>query len=283
MRREYPETQKPKLVSRRDVLRWGGAGALLSLGVCSSGTVESSALVVERREIRLPKWDAEGFRVAVISDIHVNDPVAGARTQVAVQHALDEKPDLIVLPGDFVNFRWPYIIDGMIASLERLHDAKCPVLATLGNHDYWCGGADDIAGALEKRTPAKVLRNESVEVSGVTVAGIDDAIAGQQRPETIEGLQNKSLLVLFHEPDYVVDMPKNASLQISGHSHGGQICLPFGYPLLHRLGAERYIKGGFYPETNVPLYITRGVGTVGPSIRTFCPPEVSLLTLRSVA
>lgn len=274
---------KSKLVSRRDILRWGGAGALLTLGVCATGTVESSALVLEKHELRLPKWDADGFRVAVISDIHVNDPIAGARAQVAVQHALDEKPDLIVLPGDFVNFGWSYTIDGMIKSLEGLHNAKCPVLATLGNHDYDSTNPDGIVEALTKRTPVKMLRNESVEIQGVSVVGIDDALFNMQKPEIVGDLQNKSILVLFHEPDYVVDMPRNASLQISGHSHGGQLCLPFGYPLLHRPGARRYITGGFYPDANVPLYLTRGVGTVGLSIRTFCPPEVTILTLRSAA
>ena len=267
-------------ISRRDLLRWAGIGGTAALATGSLGAIQSSAIVVERRTLRLPKWDADGFRVAVVSDIHVNDAVCAARAKKAVRLALDENPDLIVLPGDFINFSWSYMIDGMVNSLEDLHDAKCPVIGTLGNHDYWTFNPHDIIEAIKKRTNVKLLRNESTDVQGVTIAGIDDALVKMHRPAFVSDLKNKSVLVLFHEPDYVVETPKNASLQISGHSHGGQVCLPFGAPILTPFGAKRY-KVGFYPEASVPLYVTRGVGTIGPPVRMFCPPEVSILTLRS--
>ena len=276
------EVAENSKISRRDVLRWAGIGAVTALACGSYGAVESSAVVVERRELRLPKWGANGFRVAVVSDIHANDPISAARTVTAVHLALGENPDLIVLPGDFVNFSWDYTIDGMIAALQDLHQAKCPVIGTMGNHDYWTFDPPAIIEALRKRTNVKVLRNESVDVQGVTIAGLDDAIANMHRPKFIRALDNKSLMVLLHEPDYVKDVPTNASFQISGHSHGGQLCLPFGIPVHTPFGSHKY-KVGFYPDARVPLYVTRGIGTVGAPIRTFCPPEVSLLTLRSAA
>lgn len=277
-----PEEPSRKLVSRRDVLRWTGTGALTALVAGSYGAVESSAVVVEQHEIRLPKWDAEGFRVAVVSDIHANDPIAASRTVTAVRLALEQKPDVIVLPGDFVNFSWYYTIDLMVDALKDLHEAKCPVVGTLGNHDYWTQNPRAIMRALETRTNMQLLRNQSFEVQGVTIAGVDDAIARLHQPQFVKEHDNKSLIVLLHEPDFVKDVPTNASLQISGHSHGGQMCLPFGIPLHTPYGSWKY-KTGFYPDAPIPLYVTRGIGTVGPPIRMFCRPEVSLLTLRSAA
>ena len=92
---------------------------------------------------------------------------------------------------------------------------------------------------------------------------------------------SKSLLALFHEPDFVSEVPKHVSLQVSGHSHGGQICLPGGYAVHTPFGAKKY-KSGYYPDARVPLYVTRGVGTTGPDYRLFCRPEVTILTLRGV-
>jgi predicted MPP superfamily phosphohydrolase len=85
---------------------------------------------------------------------------------------------------------------------------------------------------------------------------------------------------MLHEPDYVDDVtPAECSLQVSGHSHGGQMCLPFGRPLSLPRGARKYF-GGFYPDAKVPLYVSRGVGTIGVDLRFFCPPEVTVLTLK---
>lgn len=268
------------LVSRRDVLRWAGSGALTALGAGCYGSVSASAIQLEARELTLPRWDADGMRVAVLSDLHANEPLAVARVQKAVKMALEQRPDLIVVPGDFVNFSEPPTLKLFAEAVEGLHDAKCPVLGTMGNHDYWTNNPHDIVEAVKKRTNIRLLRNEPVDVQGVTVAGVDDAVVNRHRPKFIGDLRNRSLLVLFHEPDFCVEVPKNASLQISGHSHGGQVCLPGGIHMKTPRGAWKYIKG-FYPDAPIPLYVSRGVGTVGPPIRTFCPPEVSLLTLRS--
>lgn len=274
------EPSQPKRISRRDVLRWAGAGTLTALLGGSVGLIESSDVKLEKHELRLPKWDADGFRVAVLSDIHANDAVAAARAARAVQMAIEQKPDLIVLPGDFVNFSWPSVLTTMTGALEDLHQAKCPVIGTMGNHDYWTDNPRAVMEAIRSKTRIQLLRNESVDIGSIAVAGVDDAIANAHQPDFIAKLENKSLLVLFHEPDFVRTVPKNASLQISGHSHGGQMCLPFGVPLHTPYGSWKYQKG-FYPDATVPLYVTRGIGCVGAPVRLFCPPEVSLLTLRN--
>lgn len=269
-------------ISRRDVLRWGASGALTALFAGCYGSVGASAVELERYEIRLPRWDADGLRVALFSDLHAIDPIAASRVKKAVKLALEEKPDLILIPGDFLNFSEPHFIKLLVDSLEGLHDAKCPVFGSMGNHDYATNNWRDITDAIARRTPIRLLRNESAEFDGVTVAGLDDALFKRHRPRFLEDLDNRSLLVMLHEPDYVKDLPKHASLQLSGHSHGGQICLPGGYKVHTPPGARKYIRG-FYPDARVPLFVTKGVGTVGIPYRSFCNPEVSLLTLRSAS
>lgn len=272
----------PARPTRRQLLKamaYGAATGIVGGGVAQ---VYSSSIELVAREIRLPRWGADGFRVAVISDIHANDAGAARIAIKAVRLALAQKPDVILLPGDFLNYGSPSVIRTMVGALQDLHEAKCPVLGSMGNHDYWSKHPGDILEALKRKTAVKMLVNETIEVDGVTIVGLDDALSGTQKPEVVRECDNRSLLVMLHEPDYVVDTPANASLQISGHSHGGQICLPGGIPLHLPRGAHHYAKG-LYAHAKVPLYVTRGVGTVGPGFRTFCAPEVSLLTLRSAA
>ena len=270
------------LVTRRDLLRWGASGALTALFAGCYGSVGASAVQLERHTLHLPRWDADGMRVALFSDLHSIDAIAVARVQKAVRLALEEKPDLIVIPGDFLNFSEEPFIKLLLQSVEGLHEAKCPVIGTLGNHDYWTNNPRDIIDAIREKTPIKLLRNESVEFEGVTIAGLDDGLVNRHRPKFLDELDNRSLLLLFHEPDFVEEVPKHVSLQLSGHSHGGQICLPGGLHVKTPRGAWKYIRG-FYPDARAPLFVTKGVGTVGIPCRSFCPPEVTLLTLRSAS
>ncbi len=265
--------------TRRDILKWFAAGAVASTFPIAYASYASTWLSVEHHELRLPKWDADGFKVALISDLHTDSELESECAQVAIRLAIEQKPDLIAIPGDFV-YKLKQRFDHVVSALAPLHDAKCPVVATLGNHDYNHRGESRVASVIHK-SAARLLRNESIEVSGITIAGLDDGLARQSDPTFMGDLKaSKSLLVLYHEPDFVRHVPRNVSLQLSGHSHGGQICLPNGKPIHLPVGSTQYFEG-FYPDAKVPLFVTRGVGTVGPRLRLFCRPEVSILTLRS--
>ena len=263
------------------MLRWLTAGAATSLAATSYANYTTVGLSVERRSLLLPNWDANGFRVAVLADLHVDSQQDVDHTNAAIQLAVAEKPDLIAIPGDFITIGQKPNASLVLKSLEPLHEAKCPVVATLGNHDYDFKGICHIDSIL-RQSAAKLLRNESLEVSGITVAGVEDGIEKRYNVDFLSsGGFSRSLLALFHEPDYVDYVPKNVSLQLSGHSHGGQICLPGGIPLHTPIGSNQYYAG-YYPNANVPLYVTRGIGTTGPRWRLFCPPEVSILTLKGI-
>jgi uncharacterized protein len=268
-------------VSRRALLRSFALGAAASVGTMAYADYSAYGLVLERRELRLPKWDADGFRVAVISDIHADYVSAMKRAKEAVRMAMAEKPDMLVMVGDFVSLTRPYTLDHIRWSFEELAGVDYPCLAVMGNHDYWAHEPEKIIDAVSQ-TPLKLLRNEIFEYEGITVAGLDDAIAKRHLYSFFPPhICSKSLLALWHEPDFVDQSPaKHVSLQISGHSHGGQMCLPFGVSMHTPYGARKY-TAGFYENAPVPLYVSRGVGTIGMDLRLFCRPEVSLLTLRS--
>lgn len=255
------------------------AGALTSMVSTSYANYATGALCVERHELAVPKWDADGFRIAVLADMHIDSSTEADHTKSAIRLALAEKPDLIALPGDFAVIGMRPDARLIMDALAPLRDAQCPVIGSLGNHDYDHNGECHVRSTLAQ-TAVRLLVNETVDVRGVTIAGIDDGIRGDADPSFLkEGQFSRSTLALFHEPDYVPFVPKTVSLQISGHSHGGQICYPGGIRIHATRGSEDYCSG-FYPNADVPLYVTRGIGTTGPRWRLFCPPEVSILTIR---
>lgn len=237
-------------------------------------------LSLERKELKLERWDADGFRVGLVADLHMNSEIQFQRAQRAIKMVLDEKPDLFVMGGDYLNYSHEPMLGYIGKVLEPLGEASCPCVSVLGNHDYGCLQPGLVVKAV-RRAPIQLLRNQIVEVQGVSVVGLDDATFNFQNYEFFPSEKvSKNCLAVLHEPDYVEEMPGHVSLQISGHTHGGQVCLPFGYAMHTPKGGRRYIAG-YFPHANVPLYVTRGVGTVGIDYRLFCRPEVTILTLRS--
>ncbi len=255
------------------------------LGVAGAGLLiygalyESNRLVVERKTLRLRGWPErlDGFRIAVLGDLHLTDPYSVERAKRAVSLALDESPDMVVIPGDFVSY-WkpesPWLIGEVLEPLLLLEGN---VVAVPGNHDHYVpiGLLKSVLGELNIR----LLQNESWRHNGVTWVGIDSFNAGFADPaRAMDHAFGEPTIAIWHEPDLVGLLPQGACLQISGHSHGGQFKFPFGIVPMTSRNGKRYL-GGYYPSAPTPLYVTRGVGTTGPPSRFLCPPEVSLLTL----
>ncbi len=252
----------------------------MALGSATGALAEftSSTVALRRRTLKLPRWSASGFRIAVIGDMHMNRQFEAERARDAFRMAMAEKPDAIALVGDFINGSYAPVLKRMAANMEDLWGAPCPVLGVMGNHDYHLESPEDVLATL-RSTNIRLLRNETVEVRGVRIHGLDDGLAALQRYDDVPK-QDKNLIALLHEPDFVTEMPTNPSLMLSGHTHGGQICLPGGFPLMAPRKGRDYVRG-FYPEARVPLFVTVGVGTSGPTWRLFSPPEVVVLTLES--
>ena len=254
--------------------------------------VEAERLVLRRQTLRLKRWPQhlDGFRIALIGDFHLRDNHTVALTRRAVEAAVAERPDVIVIAGDFVGY-WkpesPWLIG---EALEPLKDFTGPAIAVPGNHDYWAGDASLLEPICDELGIC-LLRNEATVLDDIAWIGMDSlnacrwdlsaAICSlQSRIEEDRSVESKPWIAIWHEPDAVKHLPPICDLMLSGHSHGGQFVFPGGFIPMKTKNGRRYI-GGFYPNAPTPLFVTRGVGTTGPPSRFLCPPEIVLLTLKA--
>lgn len=262
--------------SRREFLKYVGFGTAASIGTFAYGSSTGQDVELVERTLTLPNWDADGFRVAVLADPHFDYPLAVERGIEASRMVIKAKPDLIVWIGDYLTSAAPDNLAYTRKAMDIMNEAQCPCYGILGNHDYQKQYLGLVIDAVTSSN-MKLLRNQEVSVGDVKLWGVDDGLMNMHRPDMVKG--EKNTIVLFHEPDFVEDIAPGPSLQISGHSHGGQICMPGGVVLHTPKGAKKF-SSGFYPDNPIPVYVSRGVGTTGPNWRLFCRPEATILTLR---
>ncbi|MCP5557229.1 MAG: metallophosphoesterase [Verrucomicrobiaceae bacterium] len=278
--------------TRRALLKRGLMG-MMSFGAVGGGGAYSYARLIERKHpvverLRLglkglgPAF--EGFRIVQISDLHVEPHVNQPLLAKTVSMINDLKPDLVVITGDIITNR-----SGLTAKLtEPLADlkARVGVMASLGNHDVW-HNPKVITTALQNHG-IKVHRNtgEALGHQGdqLWIAGLDSVWAGS--PRIADSLKGKAktapCVMLGHEPDYADTLSKTPGsfLHLAGHTHGGQICWPGGFPIkLPRYGLK--YGRGLFEVGNVHLYVNRGIGTVMAKARFACSPEITEFTLES--
>lgn len=262
----------------RRLMGWGLAGA----GVLAYGALfETDRLVGERVTLRLRDWPREfdGYRVGLMSDFHFRGAEELALARTAMDWLIGEDPDAVVLAGDFIPWWDEGVLERVQFGLEGLEFFAGRGVAVPGNHDYYGGDAGGLGSVLEGFGVA-FLRNSVYEVGGVQFLGIDSSGGGHADPfGTVLGADaTRPMVAVWHEPDMVDWLPKGVDLMLSGHSHGGQFCSPWGWaPMKTRLGAK-YVRG-FYRNAPVPIYVSRGLATTGPGARLYCRPEVTVLTL----
>jgi predicted MPP superfamily phosphohydrolase len=268
------------------------------LAVAGDGIIfEANRPQLVSLEVALPRlaesWD--GFRIAQLSDLHYDDYFSVVPLRKAVDIVNRLEPNLVVLTGDFVTS--PLQQSGRARAMEaaapiepcaqwlsRLH-APSGVLAVLGNHDVDTDAAH-IIEVLQSHS-ILVLRNRSLTIERegkrLWFAGVDDVLAGKPDIKlALSGIPaSEPVVLLAHEPDFADFAARYpVDLQLSGHSHGGQIRLPLiGAPYLPKLG-RRY-PWGLRRIDSLMLYTNVGVGTIRVPMRLNCPPEVTLFTLRA--
>src|SRR5881296_1811119 len=244
------------MISRRRFLL-GSAGVVSAAALGDAFLVEPTAIDVTRHDLPVPGLPPglAGLRIACVTDVHLSGGVSrGARALVA--RLAVERPDIVLLAGDICNRR-----DDLTTLAAWVRDARGSVatFATLGNWEHEAG-IDRLAGERAYgRAGVELLYNSTARVTlrgaTLTVVGIDDPVLGQP------------------------DLPRaRAAAILAGHTHGGQIRLPFYTPYVP-YGSGRFVAG-WYKDTVAPLYVARGIGTVGIHARLFCPPELPVFTLR---
>lgn len=245
---------------------------------------EADDPVVDQVQIPVKNLPAaiEGFTIAVLADFHLYPFTQLELVDRAVAMANALKPNLTVLLGDFVWHDVDAIFD-LAPALAGLN-AQHGVFSILGNHDIWTDVEVVKAGLAEARLPLLVNQGLSLPVgdSLLYLAGLDDGWSG--RPDLAAALDgapaDAPVVLLYHEPDLADDTSRDGrvALQLSGHSHGGQVRLVRGKPLITPYLSWEYDMG-LYPVNDMWLYVNRGLGTTNVPLRINCPPEITEITL----
>ena len=266
----------------------GGAAALAADGFL----IEPNLPKLVRQEIALRRWPQrmDGFTVALLSDFHYDPYFSVHPIRAAIGMVNELRPDLIVLTGDFVSIPWfGNSAEGAAAAepcAQLLRQMRAPhgLWSVMGNHDAETDPSR-VTGAL-RDSGIPVLRNQSVPIekdgSRFWLAGIDDLLGSTADiSATLHGIPpGEATVLLAHEPDYADHAARYpVDLQLSGHSHGGQVRIPLVRPLVLPPLGRKYIWGR-YQIRELTLYTNPGLGTVEVPIRLNCPPEITLLTLR---
>jgi predicted MPP superfamily phosphohydrolase len=229
--------------------------------------------VVRRVRIPLPGLSADSFRIVQLTDVHIG-PLLGRKFAAEVVrqvNALD--PDLIAITGDLVDGR----LSELRPEIEPLRElrAKYGVYSVTGNHEYYWNPEPWLEHI--RSLGIRVLRNERVTIAGAfELAGVDDSSATEDIPSAVDGRDPALPLVLLaHHPRSIIRAePAGVDLQLSGHTHGGQL-LPLGY--LSRLFEPRV--AGLSKFGEAWIYVSEGTGYWGPPMRVGTTQEITLIEL----
>jgi uncharacterized protein len=276
---------------RRFLLGTAAAGGAALVG--DSLLLEPNRPQIVRREFFLSRWPQrmDGFTIALLSDFHY-DPVFSVHPlHAAIPMVNDLHPDLIVLTGDFVTK--PAVgrpekaaFDAEpCARLLRQMTAPLGLWGVLGNHDEATDHRVVTRLLQAEGIPVLANRSEPIERDGARIwlTGVGDVLSHTDDLwKALRGVPgDEAVILLAHEPDFADEAARYpVDLQLSGHSHGGQIRLPLLPPLYLPPLARKYYLGT-YRVGPLWLHTNAGLGTIGVAMRLNCPPEITLLTLHS--
>jgi predicted MPP superfamily phosphohydrolase len=246
-----------------------------------------SSLVVREYDVSADLAALKGRRIAVISDLHAGAPyIDGDKIDQVVAMTNAARPDLILLTGDYLASE-TWFSGGMSYAevarhLQRL-EAPMGVYAVLGNHE-----------AEDRREAARQLERAGIPVpenfhavistprGSLLLVGIGDRESGVDRIGRALGRVPAGMkaLCFTHSPDVFPELPPTCALTIAGHTHGGQVALPFvGRPIVPSLYGQRYAQGQIR-ESGKTLFVSTGIGTTHLPVRLGVTPEISLLKIQ---
>lgn len=253
--------------------------------------LEPSSLRVSHYDEYLQGWPkaCDGLKIAVLADLHVGSPFNGIdQLAEVVTQTNRAKPDLVLLAGDYViqdvvggRFVAPEVAANELAKLK----ASAGIFAVLGNHDWWLDAAR-VETALST-VGIKVLKDRNVQVDSkgcqFTLAGISDYWeGGHDITQALSGHPTALPVIAFsHNPDIIPKLPDEVDYFLAGHTHGGQVNLPFvGRIVVPSSFGQRYAAGPIN-ENSRRAFVSTGIGTSILPVRFRVPPEISIVQLRT--
>jgi uncharacterized protein len=263
------------------------ATALLG-GLLYAREVEPRRVEVRPVELRLPRLGPEfdGYRLVQFGDIHLDDWSRPERLHRIVDKVNEQRPDLVVITGDFASYSAKELDEERLIEGLRALRARDGTVAILGNHDYLTDVKLVRRCIREGRVTELIngVRTLRRGEAALHIAGIDDVMEGKSRLDLVLGQlpEDGAAILLAHEPDFadVSSATGRFDLQLSGHSHGGQVAVPFLRRLILPPFSQRYTRG-LYDVRGMIQYTSRGIGFVHARLRFMCRPEITVFTLRS--
>ncbi len=269
------------------------AARVIGAGIAAAGALGAYAFLLEPRWLQVTRTRIhvrelpralEGFRVALLTDLHAGEGTPLSLVRRACRAAMREEPHLVALTGDFAADSAP----GFRGVLDALRCLRAPygVYAVPGNHDHVVGirrWHREVAEhpVVRDLTNATVLLE--VEDARLCVAGVDDLNEGRPTLDALPPPEERDFtLLLAHDPDQA-ERARRAydavDLVVSGHTHGGQVRLPFVGAVKNPSEYEHLYEAGLRRRPWTQVYVSRGVGTVHLPVRFLCRPEVAVLEL----
>jgi predicted MPP superfamily phosphohydrolase len=276
-RRAVPVDLDRRRVLARGVVVVAGvaAGGLTAYGMATA----FGAPNLERVTVRIRRLSpaASGFRIAVVSDLHVGVMLGRSHTQRIVDIVNSENPDLIAIVGDLVDGTVQQLSPD-VTPLQGLRSRYGTYFVT-GNHEY-ISGVDAWVEQL-RRLGIRTLRNERAELPGFDLAGVND-VTGEEQQDAADfgkalGGRNpdRPVILLAHQPVHVHEAAQHGvDLQLSGHTHGGQFV-----PVNFFTAMEQPTLAGLVRYGDTQLFVTRGAGFWGPPVRVGSPPDIGIVEL----
>lgn len=235
--------------------------------------IEPNILTVKKLQIECPPL--KNKRIVFATDFHIK-PYEMARLKKLVRTINRQKPDIVLLGGDYVNGHRKgrsMPIENIAVQLSQIN---ATTIGIIGNHDGWQGKEEAIK-ALESNG-IKVLVNENTKIDNLYIAGLDDIQTG--KADINKALKNTSYptIVLTHSPDTFPDLnEKSIILTLAGHLHGGQIVFPFMKPLTVPSKYGNKYAYGLIKENNKTMFVSRGLGTSILAMRFNCSPQIVVI------
>lgn len=281
LRSSPPEDPERRIAIARWLSALVGFGAALLGGIGAVNALRAVAVKHVRIKLKRLPASASGYRIALVSDVHVGPTIGKGFIEEIVRRVNALEPDLVAIAGD--------LIDGSVAQLGPLVAplaglrAKDGVFFITGNHEYY-SGVDEWLAFLPT-LGIRVLLNERVSIGGAggfDLAGVEDLSArgfGGHRadlPRALEGRDpSRALVLLAHQPKAIVEAERlGVDLQLSGHTHGGQI-----FPWMYAVALDQPYVAGLHDHGNAKIYVSCGTGYWGPPMRLGAPAEITHIEL----
>ena len=264
---------------------WASGLALCCLGYGAG--VEPGLLIERHVEFVSDKYEGPDLKIGLVTDIHINSAAVPPKRVKRIVEALNKlNPDIVLMPGDFIaghetsENRSDTFNRNIEIGLAYFSGLTAPSFATIGNHDSWWNGSR--VTALLEAAGVKVLENEAYPLEYICLVGLADSLTSIPDRSSYDGCPAQlPPLVFTHSPDAWRAFRGDTILAAAGHTHGGQVNLPFIGRRVNAISLPKEYSYGFSKISGVDMFVSAGVGTSMLPIRFRAPPEIVIITLRA--